>query len=331
MKKTFGLLFLQFLFFASVNAQVQFEIFPMDPQTGGNNYFGVRVSVAEAYNYDITATGFIYEEANPNTNHPFSLTITGGNLSAETAANFYAAGPASSASGHLGTIIYMYADVQVIFDATGNILKFNSTADVNTVLDQLEADYETHNQNYENQYPTLTSEQLDAMDEQTGFDQFKPFKDFENLFSGFTSQRASIEGIEAAWLANNFSGSDPDDTDLTFDDALNTIFNQSYSFSVGNTLYQLTTNGMYIGGVLNQDVGTLAVNAYDLMPNSFINDNSLFPSPKYLHGGPSIDKPARVFRQNQDQLCFILKEGKKRQIRRMCEIGRASCRERVWR
>jgi 23S rRNA pseudouridine2604 synthase len=30
-------------------------------------------------------------------------------------------------------------------------------------------------------------------------------------------------------------------------------------------------------------------------------------------------KPARVFRQNKDQLRFILKEGKKRQIRRMCE------------
>jgi 23S rRNA pseudouridine2604 synthase len=30
-------------------------------------------------------------------------------------------------------------------------------------------------------------------------------------------------------------------------------------------------------------------------------------------------KPARVSRQNEDQLRFILKEGKKRQIRRMCE------------
>lgn len=43
-----------------------------------------------------------------------------------------------------------------------------------------------------------------------------------------------------------------------------------------------------------------------------------------LRHGLSLDgvplKPARVFRQNADQLRFILKEGRKRQIRRMCEL-----------
>jgi 23S rRNA pseudouridine2604 synthase len=45
---------------------------------------------------------------------------------------------------------------------------------------------------------------------------------------------------------------------------------------------------------------------------------------KKLNHGLSLDgealKPARVSWQNQDQLRFILKEGKKRQIRRMCEL-----------
>lgn len=45
---------------------------------------------------------------------------------------------------------------------------------------------------------------------------------------------------------------------------------------------------------------------------------------KQLRYGLSLDgellKPARVFRQNKDQLRFILKQGKKRQIRRMCEL-----------
>jgi len=31
-------------------------------------------------------------------------------------------------------------------------------------------------------------------------------------------------------------------------------------------------------------------------------------------------KPAKVHWQNDDQLCFVLREGKKRQIRRMCEM-----------
>src|SRR5512135_1337494 len=45
---------------------------------------------------------------------------------------------------------------------------------------------------------------------------------------------------------------------------------------------------------------------------------------KLLNHGLSLDgevlKPAKVSWQNQDQLRFILKEGKKRQIRRMCEL-----------
>ncbi|WP_026182729.1 pseudouridine synthase [Leeia oryzae] len=45
---------------------------------------------------------------------------------------------------------------------------------------------------------------------------------------------------------------------------------------------------------------------------------------RQLNHGLSLDgealKPARVWWQNQDQLRFILQEGKKRQIRRMCEM-----------
>ncbi|NOU35631.1 MAG: rRNA pseudouridine synthase [Kiritimatiellaceae bacterium] len=45
---------------------------------------------------------------------------------------------------------------------------------------------------------------------------------------------------------------------------------------------------------------------------------------KILNHGLSLDgkklKPAQVSWQNEDQLCFVLHEGKKRQIRRMCEL-----------
>ena len=45
---------------------------------------------------------------------------------------------------------------------------------------------------------------------------------------------------------------------------------------------------------------------------------------RLLNHGLSLDdvalKPAQVTWQNGDQLCFILNEGKKRQIRRMCEL-----------
>ena len=45
---------------------------------------------------------------------------------------------------------------------------------------------------------------------------------------------------------------------------------------------------------------------------------------KLLNHGLSLDgvalKPAKVTWQNRDQLRFVLREGKKRQIRRMCEL-----------
>jgi 23S rRNA pseudouridine2604 synthase len=45
---------------------------------------------------------------------------------------------------------------------------------------------------------------------------------------------------------------------------------------------------------------------------------------EFLNHGLSLDgsalKPAKVVWQNKDQLRFVLREGKKRQIRRMCEL-----------
>ena len=45
---------------------------------------------------------------------------------------------------------------------------------------------------------------------------------------------------------------------------------------------------------------------------------------KLLNPGLSLDgqplRPAKVSWQNEDQLRFVLREGKKRQIRRMCEL-----------
>ena len=45
---------------------------------------------------------------------------------------------------------------------------------------------------------------------------------------------------------------------------------------------------------------------------------------KLLNHGLSLDgqplRPAKVSWQNEDQLLFVLREGKKRQIRRMCEM-----------
>jgi len=59
---------------------------------------------------------------------------------------------------------------------------------------------------------------------------------------------------------------------------------------------------------------------YLVRVTGLLTDNGL----KLLNHGLSLDgkplKPAKVSWQNDDQLRFILREGKKRQIRRMCEL-----------
>src|SRR5687768_18617402 len=89
MKKVFGIIFISLLTLspalqAQVCSGVTAEAFPMNPQTGSHNYFGVRVTLNQTISQDITVNGFIYDEGSPNTNHPYSLTVTAGNLTAET-------------------------------------------------------------------------------------------------------------------------------------------------------------------------------------------------------------------------------------------------------
>lgn len=173
-----------------------------------------------------------------------------------------------------------YAGVLITYEVSNQTLKFNSINDVNTVLDQLDADYDTYNDNYDALYPNYTVDQLDAIDSINNFDEFRKLKDFENLFPGYSSKRKQIENTENTWLVNNMTGIDPDSIDYAFDDALNTIFNSNYSFKIGTDVYQLKTDGIYVNGII-QDAsnarmgGTTAIDcfgkrksAYDYPPGT---------------------------------------------------------------
>ncbi|MFW2475338.1 MAG: hypothetical protein ACN4EP_00390 [Sediminibacterium sp.] len=71
--------------------------FPLDPQGGSNNYFGVRVTLTRTYDQNVTVTGYIYDEGSPNQNTPYTVVVSSGNTSNETAATFYQTDPASLA------------------------------------------------------------------------------------------------------------------------------------------------------------------------------------------------------------------------------------------
>lgn len=74
-----------------------------------------------------------------------------------------------------------YAGVNITYEVSNKILKFNSTANFNTVLNQLETDYDTYNDNYDNQYPNYTANQLDDVDATNNFDEFKKVRDFQDI------------------------------------------------------------------------------------------------------------------------------------------------------
>ena len=89
MKKTIFLLLLITSIKNAAISQISVLAFPMDPQTGSYNYFGVRVSLQEAKSQDITISGYITDPGGSVTNKSFQLTIYAGNLTAETETNFF--------------------------------------------------------------------------------------------------------------------------------------------------------------------------------------------------------------------------------------------------
>jgi 23S rRNA pseudouridine2604 synthase len=84
-----------------------------------------------------------------------------------------------------------------------------------------------------------------------------------------------------------------------------------------NGLLILTQDGRIARRIIGQD--SSVDKEYLVRVQGRLSDDGL----KLLNHGLSLDgkklKPAEVSRQNEDQLRFILREGKKRQIRRMCE------------
>ncbi len=83
-------------------------------------------------------------------------------------------------------------------------------------------------------------------------------------------------------------------------------------------LLVLTQDGRIAKTIIGED--SYVDKEYLVRVTGTLSDGGL----KLLNYGLSLDgkklKPAQVSWQNEDQLCFVLHEGKKRQIRRMCEL-----------
>ncbi len=93
------------------------------------------------------------------------------------------------------------------------ILEFADLDHYKDMITQLEDEMELHNANFfdDPARVTLSDDDVNALAENQGFDEYAPLRDFENYF-GFYSMRQDAETAEIAWMNNSVlsSTTDPD-------------------------------------------------------------------------------------------------------------------------
>jgi hypothetical protein len=277
MKKIVGILLIPLLIMRlSASGQNPIGVHTTSAQAGQFNLYGIKLVSNVPFPEDVYVEGYIRETGNPSSSVPWSATLPAGYTEYDPGGYIFSTDPSSSAEADMtsATTTASYAGVSIGYDLMNNILTFSSAADLNAVIDQLDADYDTYNDSYDAlQDPNLTDDQQDDADILNGFDEVQSYKDFESLLPGYYSMRKQIANIETTWLSNGFTGTDPDAADLTFDDTENTIFNNGYQFKVGSDLYYLTASGLYINGVLAQ---ASVYPAPMLVNNKSISQGALF-------------------------------------------------------
>ncbi len=69
------------------------SVFPKNPQSGLHYYYGVRVTLDQTYNEDVTVKGYIFDNNSPSIIQSYAVTVSSGNLSNETADTFFDTSP----------------------------------------------------------------------------------------------------------------------------------------------------------------------------------------------------------------------------------------------
>jgi hypothetical protein len=157
-------------------------------------------------------------------------------------------------------IVKAFGSVNITYYSASKLLRFNAESDLAYVLDKLEADYETYNTNYENQYPNYDANQLDIQDSILNFNEWQTVDNFEALFSGRVSKRKDLLTLENNWLNTAIDltdATDPDSLNYAEDYFHNALLNQEYKLIVGTSTFQYKLDGLYKNGIkYEEDEGT---------------------------------------------------------------------------
>ena len=125
---------------------------------------------------------------------------------------------------------------------------FSSTYDLQRAVEYLEYKYEQHTKAFVSQYPGKTDEELNAIEDSTGFNDNQPYIDFENAY-GMYSLRARVVYEEQQWLANtsadeNAPYPDPDDSYYGFEEE-RALLNYYGEIKIGSYINVFNADGSY--------------------------------------------------------------------------------------
>ncbi len=118
----------------------------------------------------------------------------------------------------------------------GDMLSFTSNDHVLEVLECLQYYYDQHLDEFEDLYGDLTDEEMEIIEEEIGFDDYLPLREFENTM-GLSSLRNKIEEEEEIWLDDEELDETTDpDNHIVVDEVTRTIFNETGQLLVAGEL-----------------------------------------------------------------------------------------------
>ena len=159
------------------------------------------------------------------------------------------------------------------------ILAFKDMNSFKATLSELERQTKEYNSAFVSLYSNLDDEDLNAKEEEIGFDDEKPLSDFEHHFN-FISLRNKIVNEEEEWLNHEVLDENNDPTDQ-FDFLFNeemTLLNRDAEVIIGGSVFKLVNNGYY--EIFDGDIQTLSslenISSNDVLPENvlFVDGNS---------------------------------------------------------
>ena len=166
-----------------------------------------------------------------------------------------------------------------------SILEFRDMESFRATLTQLEQDVEKHDDDFIALYGYLDEEAINAKDEEIGFDDTKPLKDFENSL-GFKSLLEDYQAVERIWLHQEELDEEtaPEKQFYDLDEEELTLLNKDRAVKIGNSIFVQMHGGIVeitsgsfetLGRIAYYDnVNDIIADDYDDVNVNYDNDNS---------------------------------------------------------